>query len=670
MAIKLTASNNPVYVKAGATGATTIAWEMDIAAGEAGGSVNLSINGGAPTTFAVIPATAPTGSKVQTVRLGETYFFTLRRSPDNALLASLTVTVIEEDGAIFGTAVGAPLEYLINPPQRILGLRVEPSVDTVRVSFTTKHPTIPVIEVETLDGVNVGRVIPLLAGLQTAHETIVGLSEPLPQATRLRLKITVPGQSRLAGGKARDVVRAVEFTTGSRAINVLFDTIYIRADGDPMGAGDFTFQLSAYDREHTSGGFRTDYEDIDAGDPPFRLAVDIPLRMTKREVIVTAQAADDDELLRTLLLLPERGDQPGSGFYYLNGAETGWARDVISVANVEQPGLTVIPFTLDNGDHKVAFTVNGRVNAIVTPGQGYVETRPKSARASAPRIVALKGPGRAAQVVGGNRESGARIALDANGAVWLKYFAPGRAPSAPVEWRRAAAAPGGAVTLVLDAADRPTLLALDEKGEAIFWRANQAGGEWIKLGAKLAGAITAAKGRDGQLDLFGVDAAGRVLRRAFDPLKPKPAEWRRVGDGVAGNLVALPQASGVALFAIDHEGQIVHAFLRGDETPSFERIGGPRTECFGAEALVADIGGVLVSALTDERVLHVLHWREFPRGKPHRQWREKGVIDEIIPMTPIEPRSAPEGECGARQGDPPDGGHVKSVRRAKRRGAP
>lgn len=337
----------------------------------------------------------------------------------------------------------------------------------------------------------------------------------------------------------------------------------------------------------------------------------------------------------------------GNGFYYFNEAETGWVGNIVSVANVERIGITDIPFMLDTGDHKVAFTVNGQIKAVVLPGEGFIEKLPRSARASPPRIVAVKGPGWAGRVGGLRPESGAKLAIAADGAVWMKYFAPGREPSAPAEWARAATAPGGPVTLVLDGEDRPVLLALDEQGDAMAWQVNGDTGMWIRLGAKLTGAISAVERREGRLDLFGVDAKGYARHRVFDPREPEPADWRQIGGGIVGELTALAHQAGTALFAVDREGQMIHALARGDETPSWQRIGGPPVDWFSAAALVQDIGGILVSALTKDRILHVLHWRDFPRGRPQRLWHEKGSIDEIVPMAPINPPTEPDGERSA-----------------------
>ncbi len=675
MAATLTANKNPVYVVAGSPNKTTISWNTD---GNFNATIYREINtfvpvGGTPEVFAVIRAGGPrTGSRDQVIELGlgDVYTFTLRRDAPDTLLAVVTVAVKNLEQALIESAVRSlELERKIHPPQGIRGLRAEPSIDTVRVSFQTVYPTIPLIEVETLDGQNVGRVIPFLSGLQTRHDTIVGLADPLPQDKTLRLRIAVPGQPSPRTGKpARDVVRTVEFKTGARLIWVTFDRLQVRADGDSGNKGDFRFGFEAGDqsegRYYGAGVYK---EDIPATDPRDNVWRPLNLSRTigyvKHAVNVIVQGLDDDQnIIESGFGYPAlRGEVDyyspgppfvGSSYNASESAEWTTVGDSINIRNLEPTSTTAtIPFRLNTGDFKVAFTVEGHVKALMRVGQGYVERTKRMVTSLPNKMGVARQAGAFARASDRQRGIGANIAIAADGAVWMKYFAPNAAPTQSVDWQLAAPPPEGPVTLLLDREERPVLLALDEQGEALVWQDHSQVRGWIRLGQRLIEAIVAVEGRDGCLDLFGVDREGVVRSHALDPHRPEPGEWRTIGGNISGDLVAVPHQIGTALFAIDRESHIAHVRYRGgDAEPSWQRIGGPPAEWFSVVSLTEELGGLLISALTAERVLHVLHWHDFPAGQPDRLWQEKGPIDTITPMQPIKTSLPNEPETD----EPPD----------------
>lgn len=671
MAATLKASKNPVYVTAGSSNKTTISWDTD---GNFNATIYREINtvvpvGGTPDVFAVIKSGGPqAGSRDQVIELGlgDVYTFTLRRDVPNTLLAVTTVTIKDLEQVLVASAVRSlESERMIHPPQGIRSLRVEPSVDTVRVSFRTVYPTIPQIEVETVDGQNVGRVIPFLSGLQTRHATIVGLADPLPQDQTLRLRITVPGQSSLRTGKpARDVVRTVEFKTGARLIAVSFDRLQVRADGDNGNKGDFRFGFVAGDSsEGQYYGVGVHKEDIPATDPRDNVWRALHLSRTigyvTHEVNVIVQGLDDDQHIFSGFGYPGLiGDRdyylpgpPVVGSFYSANESAEWTTvgESINVRNLEPPGSTaVIPFRLNTGDFKIAFTVEGQIRALMRAGQGYIERNKTIATSVTHTMGIARQAGMSARASGKRRGIGATIAIAADGAVWMKPFSPNAASKQRVDWQWAAPSPGGPVTVLFDSAERLVLLALDGQGEAVVWKGHGQAGDWIKLGQRFIGSIVAVEGGEGRLDLFGIDKEGIVRSRTLDPQRLEPGEWRLIGRDISGDLVAVSHSAGTELFAIDRHGQITHACYRGDEAElSWQRIGGPIAEWFSVESLTDELGGFLISALTAQRELHVLHWRDFPAGQPTELWREKGPIDTIIPMQPL--RTLPAGEPGTEK---------------------
>ena len=75
-----------------------------------------------------------------------------------------------------------------------------------------------------------------------------------------------------------------------------------------------------------------------------------------------------------------------------------------------------------------------------------------------------------------------------------------------------APAPGGAVTAVLTEHGRLALFALDADGAAVSWLPGPEGrgGRWNTLGGRFQGTLAAVPGRAGMIDLFGLDARGKV----------------------------------------------------------------------------------------------------------------------------------------------------------------
>lgn len=96
---------------------------------------------------------------------------------------------------------------------------------------------------------------------------------------------------------------------------------------------------------------------------------------------------------------------------------------------------------------------------------------------------------------------------------------------------------------------------------------------------------------------------------------------------------------------MDHEGHILHARVpHGEDRPDLQRLGGPRTNRFSVVEFAGDPGGVLVSALTGNRALHLLHWADFPKGRPNRRWQDHGLVDDLRPMRPIDQHQGVAGQ--------------------------
>ena len=252
--------------------------------------------------------------------------------------------------------------------------------------------------------------------------------------------------------------------------------------------------------------------------------------------------------------------------------------------------------------------------------------------------------GKSAMAAGKEAGTGAKIRIGDDGAVWMKRYRIGRDPSQPVRWEPAASAAPGPVTLTLGPDEEPLLFTVDKSGEPQLWRSQGETGEWTGLGGRLVGALVATTSRDGLVTFFGLDAEGQLLQRALNPREPVTSTWQAIGGGMTGDIVALPQEAATALFVTGREGRIVHTLLRpGEDRPKWLQLGGPQVEWFNAVTLAGEPGGLLLSALTAERVLHYCHWQKFPDGTPDRLWQEKGPIDEAVRQRPNIPEETLKG---------------------------
>ena len=467
--------------------------------------------------------------------------------------------MVDLEQALIDSSIGSlALEHAINPPQSILGLRAEPSVDMVRVSFTTTQATIPTVRVETLDGEAVGIVVPFLEGEKTKLAMLIGRNDPLPQDTKLRLIVKVPGKPHpLTGKPTREVVRTVEFRTWARTIWVSFDRLQVRADGDGGNKGDLIFTFHATPVPDGPSYEANQFEeDIPATDPRANVwralnrSITVPGSQRDMNVSVTGTDDDDHIFFFSFDFIPQPGRVVGS-YDQVDGVLTStFVGQDIYVGDMQPGGPTSIPFRLNTGDYDVAFTVEGQIHALLRAGEGYAETTRQMALAVPVKAGVARAGGKSTMAAGKEPGTGTKIRIGDDGAVWMKRYQIDRDPSQPVRWEQAASAAPGPVTLTLGPDEEPLLFTVDKSGEPRLWHSQGETGEWTGLGGRLVGAVVATTGRDGGITLFGLDAEGQLLQRAINPREPGTGTWQPIGGGMTGDIVALPQEAGTALFAI------------------------------------------------------------------------------------------------------------------------
>src|SRR5262245_33563559 len=119
---------------------TTITWDAGL---NLRGRVFVSINGGAEQIFE--GTAARTGAKVSPVEYGQTFEFRLRKSTDDSLLASATATTDKTAG--LPLAVVEFNKDVVAQGQAIFNLNVSPGIDSVKITFRTRQPCSPFIQV-------------------------------------------------------------------------------------------------------------------------------------------------------------------------------------------------------------------------------------------------------------------------------------------------------------------------------------------------------------------------------------------------------------------------------------------------------------------------------------------------------------------------------------------
>ncbi|HSP38871.1 MAG TPA: hypothetical protein VLR26_14090, partial [Frankiaceae bacterium] len=201
-----------------------------------------SVDGGAEKRLP--GAAAPTGSvdPDPQIALDQVLTFVLRRSTNMQEIGR--TTVVTEKNALATAMTDPDLDF-------IFALKVDPLVDSIHVAFRTKQPAVAYVEIRRQDS---GELVDLRMGSSFGqqHDNVFsGFGNGLAQDTAFDMRIVALkdiGGGRVAlGSGAKNPEIKGSVTTGARTVTVLFDLIHVRNDGDPAGAGEFTFLFGVGD---------------------------------------------------------------------------------------------------------------------------------------------------------------------------------------------------------------------------------------------------------------------------------------------------------------------------------------------------------------------------------------------------------------------------------------
>jgi len=572
--------------------------------------------------------------------LGHTYTYDLRRTRDNAVIATVTVSTYDVQENLLGAFVQNGVWDVSIPPQEIINLTIAPGIDFVRISFQTTQPTIPSITCSATDGSSTAW-FPLFGGMRTKHTCILGESPPLPQDTIHSYKITAAGH-KLNGTPEENIVTGT-FRTGSRHATIMFDKMKVRNDSDSLSNGELTLAFGGGDADTGAVmGVPLDwpYMDISDDDPPVDLNLAIPIAKAPRRLWAQVAAFDDDYGFRPGAGVPIVGESvwfDGGGSRGGSNVERDWAdvTGVFDIADIIAP--TTFPIELATDDFRLAYTVFGRITVDAFVPAAFTMREPSRPPLFLTReSVAFSDLGKMLLVSGGGGDKHSHsVGLGADGAIYHKLVSSERRSPRHEGWTRLGEAVGAPVKAVARKDGGLSLFAFDGERGVLYQNLNEGGlaGSWRKLGGRFDEPPAVAEGKGGKLDIFGLGADGTVYHAQLGPEdgKVRRPDWQPIGGGVAGSLsaFAIPDGS-VGVFALGRDGQVLHKLRsRGKWTPGGDEWQGLGTP--GGEQLLVvrpvEEKGVGLATLAEDRMLRYLAWPDYPSGKPARRWKDGGTID-------------------------------------------
>jgi hypothetical protein len=585
------------------------------------------------------------------------YYLSLKRADNLIEIAHTVVTTFDLRQQLAEDFAAAYLPQL--RPQMITHLVVKPGVDTVRISFRTTRPTIPTTELRDDNGKWVDGRLPLFGGLQTVHEAKFGIEKPLALDTKHTFKIEAFG----ATGKKNSPNKAVvtgEFMTGTRTVDVMFETLNVHDDGDPgpRGKGEFMFSFGAGEAE--TGALMgepafwpdTGKVDISDDDPPADLDKKISLASAPGRLWLQVIGKEHDRTImpwETGLGLGIRPVFEGSGSSY-HGLEAAQQADVTTILNLgSTPGRRMIPFEMKTDDFPVDFVVTGHVavNAFVgsTISPKIVKSVPFN-RSSA----YLTEPGGASRLaVAGISERSELVALGADGALYHRSLAPELpAQSDGGGWTRIELPGRGTPVVVLSVPGMLDVIDLNDDGSVIhcgYDLQKSKGGKWRRLGGRFreihpAVSIGKARAAGSNVTLFGVaDDGGVHVRDAYS----EDQSWDRLGDQPVRAIAPVcATGAGTSLFAVGDDGTLVHYSQRNGRWRA-EAIGGRVPGEIPTQLLTAVVidqvegedlksmrRDLVIGAMSEDHRVRILRWPAYPTGAPEKRWKELGSVQDLL----------------------------------------
>ncbi len=370
--------------------------------------------------------------------------------------------------------------------QTVTNLNVLPGADSVRVTFTTSQPTVPVVEaLKNVGGslVTVDTRFPFTAGMRTQHDLeLGGYPHRLAQGAWSWLRITA-APSLLPEWNPQPVVLTVSFRTSRRTARVRLTRAAVLED---TATGDVQFTFAVYDAD--TGDLRDD-----------------PWLVPPAATVGIGQVLGDEV------------DVDVGHVFEIDGAPDRIA--VYALIHDDDPpwgGLSLFgrapPDSLPSGPGE------GDSDGFWADGFTEVELpRPPAASAPQSGVVSLgglrrEGPALAAAVAADGHLH--VFGRDRRGELVERRWPAGDAPSADEPWR-ALGIHAVADVAVTNDGEALEVFAQDREGVVAAARIGDGGeGRWAPLGTVFAGWLDAATTASGDVHLVVSDRRGRIAHRA------------------------------------------------------------------------------------------------------------------------------------------------------------
>jgi hypothetical protein len=645
MATTISANPNPVLFPSPHLGTlprnTRITW--DTGSNIIRGRVFLSLNGGSEEVFD--GNARRSGSKDKAVQFGQTMEFRLRQdNTAGTLLATVTVTTAKTAG--LPAVVIDAANNLPSGSQGIFNLTVAPGIDAVTITFRTRQPIEPFIEI--MEGVT-GKPLYVWkkSGKRELHQMDMASESPgnrLAQNAWHRYRIEAAAMP-----DSPDQTKAIStgtFRTGSRTAEIFFDTIHVRNDGDPglKGAGEFTFTFRGGDAltgVQLGNAESWGEGSIDAGhDVAVNRVVTIPAAPSVLWASVSGEEDDksffDPGALGLCTIGIVGGGAPGS---YVKEIGACTVASVTEHFDISQTigGISERPFEMHTGDFAIAYDVVGRLRVEARAGewsQRFVEGRRPLPFVQAPSPVTWVSPNGNAKFV--QKQGHAhRLILDPGGMLYHQTLGQDR--RAEGSWTNLGGQFQDTVTVVATGPDSVSLFGLSAEG-AVLYKAHASDArpetDWQKLGGAFIGRVIAATGEEGRIELFALREDGSVSHRTLSERGQPQADWEEIGGGIAGAMAALfSSRTGLSLFAIGRGGEVLYKRrpLNEEWRPAgreWETLGVASDGLLSAEWVGDE--ALLLAVVAEDETVRVLVWPTYPYAPPREGWQIVGTVNSLL----------------------------------------
>jgi hypothetical protein len=519
--------------------------------------------------------------------------------------------------------------------QRIPRVTITPQPNTVLLDFTTKLPTIPIVEIFHLEISAKGELLfrpDNVAGL--AFDFITGTTftnhhariPNLDQNTNYSFRITAPN------AEQPPAVTTGRFKTGTRSCQVTINEIILFNDGDPGGDGELSWEFGLYKDGDRVGhaefalNTRPDVIKLPFAGPAFQLNF-APDRLT-----IYVHGTEDDTFwgrftgeapFRLPEGLPTHSEDD-------DGVDTQVAEE-IQLPNEDGPHP--IHFNLDSGPWGIHYIIGGRMDVNVkNPARTII-------RDFGDRNVKVYTPVKIVGALTSIKPQPGRMHTFGLGPDGLIVHRQPRDPRTGVrQWKPIPTHGADVVSIFGQSENIATIIALkDGVGRMLHYelteQSRNTSHSWIKIGEDFRGAFTTIPDSDGRMLVMGQGKSGQVRLAKVDAATDSDIQWHDLGGNFVGQVSAIATDEIIDLFGVTENGDVMTRSWRMSSHPTGEWHSLKAKNATHVAAF-KDESGKHVVILTRDRLLLAISDQGSDFSKP---WRSVGTLDNATSDDPLEP---------------------------------